>query len=361
MPLPTPTSVDEISAPWIEEVLQAAGAITDSRIAGVELQPIGADVGFLSRMALVRVSYDGPVSDAPASFVVKLEPAEGAFRDAERETRAFEREVLFYRDVASHLNLRLPRVYHSLFSPEASVLVMEDLSRLTSGDQVRGMRHSEVLATVRQIARLHAAFWNNDRLAALDWLPDHDHFWTDGYETSWPNFAREYELRLGPEGLALGESLLQHLDWLQARVAERPSSFVHADLRADNILLGDPQSDEAAVIVDWQLGNRSLAAIDPTRLLGGSEPAAQRKGHHMEVFTAWHESLLENGVKGYEFEEALDDFRLGALHCLLIPVKAHGFVGDYTSVRTSRLHDAQVERIYVSALELEAQSLLPRT
>jgi len=361
MPLPTPTSVDEISAPWIEEVLRAAGAISDGRIADVELQPIGAEVGFLSRMAVARVSYDGPVPDAPDSFVVKLEPAAGAFRDAERETRAFEREVLFYHDVAGHLDLRLPRVYHALFSPEASVLVMEDLSHLTSGDQVRGMRHSEVLATVRQIARLHAAFWDNDRLSALDWLPDHDHFWTDGYEANWPIFAREYELRLGPEGLALGESILRHLDWLQARVAERPSSFVHSDLRADNVLLGDPQSDDAAVIVDWQLGNRSMAAIDPTRLLGGSEPAAQRKGHHMEVFTAWHEALLENGVTGYGFEEALEDFRLGALHCLLIPVKAHAFVGDYTSVRTSRLHDAQVERIYVSALELDAQTLLPKS
>lgn len=123
MPLPTPTSVDEISAPWIEEVLRAAGAISDGRIADVELQPIGAEVGFLSRMAVARVSYDGPVPDAPDSFVVKLEPAAGAFRDAERETRAFEREVLFYHDVAGHLDLRLPRVYHALFSPEASVLV----------------------------------------------------------------------------------------------------------------------------------------------------------------------------------------------------------------------------------------------
>jgi hypothetical protein len=77
------------------------------------------------------------------------------------------------------------------------------------------------------------------------------------------------------------------------------------------------------------------------------------------VFTAWHESLLEHGVQGYEFDEALDDFRLGALYNLLVPVLAYGFCADTTSVRTARLLDAVVDRIYVSASELEAGTLLP--
>ena len=178
-------------------------------------------------------------------------------------------------------------------------------------------------------------------------------------EEHWPGFVREYEVRLGRDGLALGEGVLTHLDWLKAKIAERPSALVHADLRADNLLFGDRGSPDAVVIVDWQLATRSMAAVDPTRLLGGSEPASQRNGHHLEVFTAWHETLLEHGVSGYEFDEALVDFRLGALYNLLVPVLAYGMTVGTASVRTARLLDAQVERMYVSATELNAGALLP--
>ena len=103
-----------------------------------------------------------------------------------------------------------------------------------------------------------------------------------------------------------------------------------------------------------------MAAIDPTRLLGGSEPAAQRQGHHLEVFTAWHEALLTHGLTGYEFDEVLVDFRLGSLYNLMVPVSDGLMVGN-TGLRGLRLLDAIVERVYVSALELDAGSLLPGT
>jgi phosphotransferase family enzyme len=355
----TPQNVGEISAVWIDDVLRSGGVISSQRVVDVALRPIGESKGFLSSIAVVGLTYDDAAARVPASVVVKLEPAAGVFRDTERNSRAFERESLFYRDVAASVDVRVPRVYHMHAGPDGSVLVMEDLTHLTPGDQVRGMLHREVIATVRQIGRVHAAYWNNDRLAALEWLPDHDPFWFAGYEEHWPGFVREYEVRLGREGLALGEGVLRHLKWLADRLLERPSSLVHADLRADNLMFGDPQSSDAVVILDWQLATRSMAANDPTRLLGGSEPASQRNGHHLEVFTAWHETLISRGVKGYEFDEALADFRLGALFNLLVPVLAYGLTAGTTSVRTTRLVDAQVERMYVSAMELDAGSLLP--
>lgn len=355
----TPQTVDEISATWIDEVLHAAGVITSQRVVSVSLRPIGENQGFLSSVAAVDLTYDDATMGGPAAVVVKLEPAKGVFRDTERENRAFERESWFYRDVAGRVDVRVPQVYHTHSGSDGSVLVMEDLTPLRCGDQVRGMLHHEVIATVRQIGRVHAAFWDNDRLDSLGWLPDHDPLWFAGYEDHWPGFVREYEVRLGREGLALGEGVLHHLKWLAERLIERPSSLVHADLRADNIMFGDPQSDDAVVILDWQLATRSLAANDPTRLLGGSEPASQRSGHHLEVFTAWHETLISRGVKGYEFEDAMEDFRLGALFNLLVPVMAHGLTEGTTSIRTARLVDAQVDRLYVSAIELDAGSLLP--
>jgi hypothetical protein len=359
MSLPIPKSVDEITAEWMDKVLRAADALTGGRVAGVERRVIGAEKGFLSSAVVANLHYDGPAAGAPASVFVKLEPAAGSFRDAERDIGAFEREIRFYREVRDRVRMRLPRIFHTAVTPEGSVLVMEDLSRLESGDQVHGLRHEQVLATVREIAKLHAAYWDNDALRALAWVPDHDPFWEEGFAEHWPGFARAYEVRIGRDAVQVGESVMRHLPWLEERITERPTALIHSDLRGDNVLFGALHTDEAAVILDWQLVTKSLAAIDPTRLLGGSEPAAERKGHQLEVLAAWHEGLLLAGVTGYEFEQALQDFRLGVLYSLLVPVKAYAFIGDEPGARSGRLMDAQAERCFASALELDAGSILP--
>jgi hypothetical protein len=36
--------------------------------------------------------------------------------------------------------------------------------------QIGGLQREQVIATVEQIARLHARYWNNDALAELDWM-----------------------------------------------------------------------------------------------------------------------------------------------------------------------------------------------
>ena len=59
------------------------------------------------------------------------------------------------------------------------------------------------------------------------------------------------------------------------------------------------------------------------------------------------------GVSNYEFDEALTDFKLGALYNLLVPVKAHGFSSSFTDARAYQLLDAATERIFVSAIELD--------
>ena len=195
------------------------GAVSDEHVTGIEKQVIGEATGFLSSMAIVRIKYDRPTDAAPAGVVVKLMPVAETFRETEHETHAFAREVAFYRDVAPSIEVRVPRVYYAVADEAGKALVFEDLSHLRAGNQVAGMQHDEVLATVRQIARVHASFWESDRLAALDWLPDHDQMWRRGYEEHWPAFEREFAVRLGGEAIALGERVLQELGMDEANAS----------------------------------------------------------------------------------------------------------------------------------------------
>ncbi len=351
-----PQSLDEITAGWIEELLRDTGALgLSNTVRAVRNTVIGEERGFLSRTVRCEIDYAAADDRVPASVVIKLEPASSAFRDAERETNAFEREIRFYRAVSGRVPIRLPRLYAAEFGGAGHVLVLEDLSALECGDQIHGLRQAQVLATVREVAKLHAHFWRNEALDALDWMPVHNHFFEDGFEQNWPAFARSYELRIGRDALRLGERVATHLRWIEERMARGPHTVMHGDLRADNLLFGQGE----VVILDWQLATRSVGAVDVARLLGGSEPPAERRGHQMEVFAGWHEELLRAGVADYSFEEALADFRLGVLHCLFIPVKAFALAGADAGGRTGRLLDAISERLFASALELEAGDLLP--
>ncbi|MBY0274364.1 ecdysteroid 22-kinase family protein [Candidatus Binatia bacterium] len=353
-----PASIEHVDERWIAAILAEAAVLGDARVRRIARRVIGAEKGFLSVTARVAIDYDGPAGDAPRSVVVKIEPPAGQFLDAARRFDAFAREIRFYRELGPGSTLRLPRVLFAHAGDDGSVLVMEDLTDLDAADQLHGMRHEQVVATVRAIARLHAAHWTEDGLPPIDWMPAHDHFFDDGFIEHWPRFVAAYDLRIGREAVRLGERVCARKTWIEERIAARPGTAIHGDLRADNLLFTPGAPDAEPVILDWQLATRTLAAIDIARVMGGSEPAAERAGHQVEVCAAWHEALVENGVRGYPLEAALDDFRLATLYCLFIPVKGLYLVGPDAGTRTARLLDVMAERFYASALEVDAGRLL---
>jgi thiamine kinase-like enzyme len=351
--------LDQITPAWLDQVFAASIGPGLPKVSGIGIVVIGEEIGFLSQVARIDLTFDGDTADLPDTIVVKMEPDSGEFVSTSKEVRAFEREVLFYKEIAPTLGMRLPRIFFAEATETASLLVMEDLSAMTRFDQVRGLSHDHVLAAVREIAKLHAAHWNNQDLKSKPWLPVHDHFFDDGYHELWPPFAEAYGLRIGREARYLGERVAKHLRWIEERIDERPLTLIHGDFRADNILFDVTGAAADALVLDWQLGNLSMATIDVARLLGGSEPIAERKGHQFEILEAWHGALVDEGVDDYHYEDALYDLRLGALYSLFIPVKVLHLAGNDPGPRAARLLDATAQRQFASALELGAGQLLP--
>jgi aminoglycoside/choline kinase family phosphotransferase len=352
-----PQSADEVTAGWLTEVLHAAAVLPAQRsVLACASTVIGQGVGFLSRVLRVAVRYDAAV-DAPATVVVKLEPDSGEFRSFGDELHAFEREIRFYREVAAVVPLRLPRFFYGDVQANGGVLVMEDLSFATPGDQVAGMHAGQVTATVRLIARLQARYWNNEALAALDWMPVSNRIDVD-YEAKWPSLLEHFGNLICARGRDIGERLVGAAAWLEAEIERRPRTIVHNDLRADNLLFGAPGTADEVLIVDWQLASRCMGAFDVARLMGGSELPYERRGHQLEILRAWHDVLCEAGVEDYRFEDAVRDLRLGALEALFFPVHFHtGVIG--ATGRSRAVAEAIVRRLFAAAADIDAAAVLP--
>ena len=361
---PIPDTIEQLTPEWLTAALQSAGAIA-CRVAGAEITRMGEGIGLLSSMARCHLHYDAPTGDEPASVVVKLEPERQRFRDFVEAAHGFEREIRFYRDVGPRVPIRIARLYCGDWDAHRAVIVLEDLGHLQARNQIHGLRHQETVAAVQQIARVHARFWNNDALAALQWMPVFEPRLTSGIVENWPLFEEVYGLRIGADGVALGRRLCGALDWLRDAILARPRTVCHCDFRADNILFGQPcgpdNVPEEVVIIDWQVCNRSLGAADVARVLGGSEPAAERTGHPMEVLNCWHETLRSEGVTDYDFDAALEDLRLGALLALGVPLRVLSLHGPDPGGRVGQLLDTMAIGMFTFALEIDAPSRLPES
>jgi hypothetical protein len=357
--LALPRTIAEITPSWLSWALRTCGHLAQANIIAIAVQAIGQEVGFLDGLARLHLRYDHDENGAPASVVVKIPARDAAYRQIGDRYHAYEREIRFYGDVAPRSPIRLPRCFYRGMdhASGAYLLVLEDLGALTAGDQVLGLSQPQAQAAVETIGRLHACWWQTPALEALDWMP-HRNLQAARYRQLWPRFRQTCGRLLPASALALGEKVGDHLEGLLRAMEEPPHTIVHADYRADNLLFDAPSRPDPVVVVDWQLAIRSRGAWDLARLLCGSMASQDRAACEMVVLQRWHQTLEMGGVKGYSFQQALHDYKLGALLCLYFPVTIHE-AEEGAGKRGVALAGAQIKRFFAAALELEAASVLP--
>ena len=358
--MPAPQEPTSVEPAWLTDQLTAAGVLTGGRVAEVQAEPMGKSIGFLSRMARLTLVYEGDADRAPEHLILKLQPVDPNFTKVADRLRAFDREYGFYRELASRVPTRLPVFYAGHSIGGKGWLLMEDLSRLEKGNQVHGLTNDQVSRTLSHMAAVHATHWESTTLSELDWLPDHDFWFREELADTWPVFKEHYQLRIGSRGTALVEAVIGGQDALYARIAERTSTLVHGDLRADNLLLGEVGTEDEVLILDWQTVTQGLAAIDVAMLIGGSDPPAERVGHYREILKHWHAELERNGVTDYSFSDAEYDLRLALLACLTIPVQTFRELGgpNFRNAREAQLADCFILRHTSAAIDFDADAIL---
>ncbi len=355
-----PRTIAEISPAWLTEVLRAGGWINRAVIVDIKVKPIGQSFGFLDCLARLRLTYDHSENGAPRAVVVKIPSADPGYRGIGDRYHAYEREIRFYAEIAPKSPIRLPRCYHSAIdrASGAYLLVLEDLSSLEAGDQVKGVTIPQAHAAVETIGRFHAAWWQNSELDRHDWMPFR-HIQLARYRERWPRFRDTIGPHLPAVAVAVGEWLNVHLEELLQALAERPHTIVHSDFRADNVLFAPLDDPNPVVILDWQLAIRSGGVLDLARFLCGSLDSADRTAAEPDLVRRWHAALEAGGVRGYSVADAFQDFHRAVVLSLYYPVTIHE-AEEAAGKRGIELADAQIRRYFTAASERDWESLLPR-
>ncbi len=289
---PFPIRPAELSVDFVSKAL---GLRVDSFVTA----PIGAERGMLGDLVLLTPDYvDEP---GPESVVVKFAAdREGSLGSALR-SGSHARELRFYHELAPTTPVRVPGVYASWYDPETArfLIIQEAIDADTTVDQVIGITCREAELVLSEVARLHARWWRSPDLEHMDWLPRLD---SQARRTNLGYLASN---GLGPlqdlVGDGVDESLWSAVENLPRRVdealcvlAQLPSTLLHSDLRADNLLFS-PRRD-AVVLVDWQGAGIGPPSWDLAYFLTQSLTVEMRRENEEQLLDTYCEYLRAAGV-----------------------------------------------------------------
>ncbi|MEO1064104.1 MAG: phosphotransferase [Actinomycetota bacterium] len=362
-----PMSTAEVTAEWLTTALQSGGTLpSTARVAELTVDDGAAGVGFMGSVGRIEVTYEGEGhGDAPTSMVVKFPTDNPDIMAMMHPTRVYEREHRFYAELADSTPVRTPDVYHVTCdvsddpSSERYVLVMEDLYDLELGDQVAGLSVDQTEKALRGLAAHHARFWNGVGLESADFIPD-----IDGplnlagqaiYDASLPGFLELFGDQLVPELRPVAEVYGSNHPLFLGRFAAMPHTLVHFDYRADNLFF---EGDDV-VVIDFQSISKGGGAADVGYLMGQNLDTDVRREHEHDLLRTYHQTLLDNGVTGYDFEQFHEDYQVGVMYGWVIPVFATGTL-DSSSERAMALWTNVLERLQDAILHHDAHRFIER-
>ncbi len=308
-----PADAAAIDAAWLTRALRSSGALTDGVVTDVTVEPLGGSQGFAGQLRRLRATYGAESHGAPPSFIVKLHSPIAVTRELIRRIGAASREIRFYRELAERAGVPTAALHVAAQDGDRYVLLLEDLAPARAGDPAAGCSPEQVQATVARVAWMHAAWWDGQALASLDWIPDFDQLTATRHaicREAWPEFVDRYRGRLPDLCNRVGPALLDGLDTVRRALSQAPPTLLHGDFRPDNVMFAAGGTGPPAAFVDWQVILRGPGPMDVAYFLLSATDRESRCDIEREVLRDYRAALTRGGVTGYTAEQCLTDYRL---------------------------------------------------
>jgi len=363
--LTIPAGPEALSTEWLTDALRSTGIIKTAKVASFETEVIGEGSGFIGQLARVKLHYDAAEAGAPASLIAKFPAAGVAGREIGNLFDFYRREIKFYEEIAHEIELSTPRRYYSASNLDTGehILLLEDMHPARVGDHAEGCTLEEAELAIRNIAKFHATWWESPRLEEIaDWMPMIDapvhQSAQNSYQQAWAPFIENFGDRMTPAMRKTAEEIAQRVIKLQSSIADRPHTIVHGDYRTDNLFFETAAGGAPFSVADWQIACRGRGIFDVAYLLCGGLDAELRAANEERLVRLYHDTLAENGVRGYGFEQCWTEYRRMSLYVLVYVVISLGTL-DFANERGLKLFDAWLRRATAAIEHLDAAELMP--
>jgi hypothetical protein len=325
-----PRTIDEITPEWLTKVLRESGAIDGAEVESFEAATIGDDQGIQGDVNRLSLAYDKQELGAPESLVVKLSVTDDERRAQLASSGSSEREVNFYKELASQAGISTPEVYFSGYNPDSDHMniVQEDLGQYRMVEQADDCSFDDATAALTGLAQMHGKWWDSDRLLEFPWIS------VDTDSERIQGSIERYNARLETCFEVLGEWLPAGFERIARQYAGKIQdvretfhsgalTLTHNDFRTGNLAFDDTDPANKRVIAfDWAGASRAKGARDVSYFMSLNLEVETRRGIESQLQRGYHDQLVDQGVKNYSFDEFLDDYRLGLFSGVRVAVEA---------------------------------------
>ncbi len=318
-PLPLGCTADELTT-----ILRREGVLGDAQVRDVAVS--SSNVTVLSHVVHLRLTYDGDVTTAPATLIVKA----GHPERRDMGWHAAQREMSFYSEIAAaRPGHCVPRCFDVFADQDTKSwrIVLEDLSEThriaTRWPLPPSLADCELI--IAGHARRQASCWDAPRLASLEegW-----HWRNDTAATTY--IARlaarvtEFTSRAGDLLSPARRDLYARLIDAAPRLGERYRTrrnltIVQGDSHAWNCFLPHDGGEDVRFF-DWDSWRIDVGASDLAYMMAMHWYPDRRRAYEQRLLDRYHAALLAGGVSGYQRKDLEDDYRLEVLWEITRPV-----------------------------------------
>jgi hypothetical protein len=323
-----PKFPEEMTAEWLTDALRENGHLSGSAsVISLEIAEIGVGRGYVGLTFRLIPSYSGDAGAAPRSMVVKLP----TFIEIQPELQMlldllYSTEISWYKDLRDDTPARVPVAYWSGVDTAAHryCLVLEDMGSLRMTDQISSCSIEEARMIVGKLGKIHAHWWNNPTLTQTPWLMGPEMqgallsmFVVQGWAPFWEMFGGN---AAPVEFEQIGALIGAQLPALLVKGVASGSTLLHGDFRLENFMFGAPGADDELVVLDWQLAGRGSGPRDLAYFVSQNLPIEMRRAYEQELIGLYHDALSNGGVEEYSREQLYEEYRIGLLAAMLVPI-----------------------------------------
>ena len=320
------TLPDHVTPSFVTSLL--APSFPGVRVTRCRPEPLVTERGFTTTLVRLHLTVEGAAP--PTSLMAKPSPTDPEDRALLQAMRFFEREVHFYRALAAATPVSTATCYLADLDPTSgtALLLLEDLGPHRNGSTAAGGSVDDVAAVLVALARMHARWWQHDKVADAHWadLPS----WLapsavlDVFERAWPSF-------LSKVGIPVDDTFLAAKAWISSTLERAattlfetgPRTLVHNDVQGDNLFFS-PDPERPVTFVDWQMVTYGRCVVDVVNVIRGMLEVEARRSAEADLLEHYHSRLVAGGVHGYSFEQCQADYHLASV---LAPARLASAVG----------------------------------
>ena len=316
------TNPDQITTEWLTSALSKSGALTHGAVASFELD---TGKGNWSTNGSLIVTYSNNARGTlPKRLFLKM-----ANTDLDDGESFDDSEVIYYtRDYVDVPNAPLLSCYDAAYSAELKRyhILLDDVSEthISSSEKQPTLEYG--LALAEGLAILHARWWGAKRLAEAGvsiHSAAHIQTFVDIAEPGTGHIVSRFSSELKQHEVSLMRELFaKHPQTMLQRVQD-PNGFtlIHGDTGDQNILA--PRVGSRPIyIIDRQPFNWSLTTwlgvYDIAYALVLDWDVELRRQCEIPILKRYHETLIQNGVTEYSWEQLYDDYRLCVPICVYV-------------------------------------------